>query len=134
MRELISEYQFNMYKIADLNEKITSIYTAAISPKIKNISGMPMAPGFSKGGLENTFIRIEELNEQIQEYKTKCEKIAATIESKLDVAGVNDIGKTIFWYREVYCLRWREIGVLTKKSIRQSQRIYQKAIYNVMLL
>jgi hypothetical protein len=134
MRELISEYRALTDKITRLEEKIESIYSAAASPGIKTITDMPMAPGFSGSGLEDTFIRIEKIEERIAEYKKERADIAARIETKLDLAGVSGTIRVVFWYREVRGMKWRHISMKTGKSIRTLQRISQKAIYMSLLL
>lgn len=134
IKTLISEYQAIEQQITTLRERIDSIYYAAASPGIKTISDMPMAPGFSGGGLEDTFIRIEELEECIWECKEELAVVAERIETRLDLAGVSGTARVVFWYREVHCKTWREIAALTDKSVRQLQRIYKKTIYMSLLL
>lgn len=134
MRELISNYQALTKKITRLEERIASIYSAATSPGIKNITDMPMAPGFSGGGLENTFIRIEELEERVKEYEKELSDIAAHIEARLDLAGLYGTERIVFWYREIHCMKWRKISERTGKSVRHLQRISQKPIYMSLLL
>lgn len=134
MRELISEYQALTEKITKLEERIMTVYYSAASPGIKNITDMPMAPGFSGGGLEKTFVQIEEMEECIAEYKKERDRVAEHIEARLDVAGVSGTARVVFWYREVHCMKWRDISRLTDKSVRQLQRIYQKSVYMSLLL
>lgn len=134
MRELISEYQALTKKITRLEERIETIYLAKSAPGIKNITDMPMAPGFSGGGLENTFIRIEELEERIAEHEKELSDIAARIETKLDMAGLSGIDRVVFWYREIYGMKWRRISERTGKSVRHVQRISQKTIYTSLLM
>lgn len=134
MRELISNYQAITNEINKLQDKIDSVYYAASSPGIKNITDMPMAPGFSGSGLEDTFIRIEELEERITEYKIERDRVAACIETKLDLAGVSGTIRVVFWYREVRGMKWRHISMKTGKSVRQLQRISRKPIYTSLLL
>jgi hypothetical protein len=134
MRELISNYQAITKEINKLQDKIDSVFYAAASPGIKNITGMPMAPGFSGGGLEKTFIRIEDLEERIVEYKKERDQIAEHIEAKLDLAGVSGAIRVVFWYREVRGMKWRHISMKTGKSVRTLQRISRKAIYMSLLL
>lgn len=134
MRELISNYQALTEKITRLEEKIDSIYFAATAPGIKNITDMPMAPGFSGGGLEDTLIRIEEIEERVLEYKKERARVAADIDMKLDLAGLSGIDRTVFWQREVRGIKWRYIAAKTGKSVRTLQRISQKTIYMSLLL
>lgn len=134
MRDLIFKYQSLVSEITKLKENIAAVYYDAASPKIKNITDMPLAPGFSNGGLENTFIRIEELDKQVHVCEAELEQVAAHIETKLDLAGIGGTARVLFWYREVHCKKWREISRLTDKSVRQLQRIYQKDIYTSLLL
>lgn len=134
MRDLISEYQSFTLEIIKLRERIEAIYTNAASAKIKNISGMPMSPGFNTGGLADVFVRIEELEERRQEYQIKRYRVAEAIEAKLDLAGVSGTARVVFWYREVQGKKWREISQLTGKSVRQLQRIYRNTIYTSLLL
>lgn len=134
MRELISDYQALTKKITRLEEKIMTIYYSAASPGIKNISGMPMPQGFSGGGLENTFIRIEALEERVKKHEKELADIAARIEAKLDVAGLYGTDRAVFWYREIHCMKWRKISDRTGKSVRHLQRISQKPIYMSLLI
>lgn len=134
MRNLIYEYQTITLEITRLEERIETIYTKAVTAKIKNISGMPISPGFNTGGLADVFVQIEGLEEQINKYKIKRDRVAEAIETKLDLAGVDGTTRVVFWYREVYGKKWREVSRLTGKSVRQLQRIYQKTIYTSLLL
>lgn len=133
MRELIDKYRALTEKITRLEEKIESVYSAAASPGIKNVTDMPMAPGFTGGGLEDTFIRIEELEEHITEHKKERARVAEHIEAKLDLAGISGTARIIFWYREVRGMKWRYISMKTGKSVRTLQRIAQKAMYMSLL-
>lgn len=134
MRELISTYQELTRKITAHRETIETIYLAAASPGIKNVTDMPMAPGFSGGGLEDTFIQIEELEDRIKEYKRERWRIAERIEAQLDLAGVSSVDRVVFWLREVHGMKWNEVAAETGKSVRQLQRISQKPIYMSLLL
>lgn len=134
MRELISEYQALTEKITRLKERIAAVYYNAASPGIKNVTDMPMASGFSGGGLEDTFIRIEELEERISEYKIQRAHVAERIEARLDLAGVSGVARIVFWCRDVHGMKWREIAALTDKSVRSVQRIHQQTIYMSLLL
>ena len=134
MRNLIYEYQTITLEITRLEERIETIYTKAVTAKIKNISGMPISPGFNTGGLADVFVQIEGLEEQINKYKIKRDRVAEAIETKLDLARVDGTTRVVFWYREVYGKKWREVSRLTGKSVRQLQRIYQKTIYTSLLL
>ena len=134
MRALIQDYQNITSEIIKLEERINSIYTAAASAKIRIITDMPMAPGFSEGGLENTFIRIEELEERIAKYREERERVAAQIEGPLDLAGISPLERIVFWYREIHEKKWREIAEITGKSVRHLQRISQNPIYMSLLL
>lgn len=134
LRELVSEYQQLTLEITRLKQKSETVYSAAASPKIKNITGMPMAPGFSNGGLADVLIRVEEIQEQICVIEGEREEVAEAIEGQLDLIGLDGTERVVFWYREVQGKKWKEISELTNKSVRQLQRIFKKAIYNVMLL
>ena len=134
MRELISTYQELTRKITALQETLEAIYLAAASPGIKNVTDMPMAPGFSGGGLEDTFIQIEEMEDRIKEYKQERALVAERIEAQLDLAGVSGTDRVVFWLREVQGMKWNMVAAETGKSVRQLQRISQKAIYMSLLL
>ena len=134
MRDLISDYQALTKEINKAQEKIASIYYAAASAKIKNVTDMPMAPGFSNSSLDDVFIRIEELNESITEYRKARDRIAEQIEARLDLAGLSGTDRVVFWYREIHGKKWHEIAAKTDKSVRTLQRISQKPIYMSLLL
>ena len=134
MKDLIAEYQSITLKIINLQEKIDSIYYAAMSPGCKIITDMPMAPGFSGGGLEKVFIQIEKLTDRKSKFENERNQVCAAITAKLDQFGIVGIDRKVFWYREVEGKKWREISALTGYSISQLHRIFKKAIYTTLLL
>lgn len=129
-KEYLSQYEEKCYKVVDIDDKIKQVRYHAMSPSCKPPDGMPRTTNMND--LSAFMAELERLKKEKEraEYERNFSKLLV----KTAIATLNDENqKTVLRARYLNFMTWRQISKIIGKTTRQTQRIHEQAVTQIIV-
>lgn len=129
-KEYLSQYEEKCFNVVDIDDKIKQVRCHTMSPSCKPPDGMPRTSNMND--LSAYMVELERLKKEKErvEYERNFSKLLV----KAAIATLNDENqKTVLRARYLNFMTWRQISKIIGKTTRQTQRIHEQAITQIIV-